>query len=82
MCVVGAEGGFLTIMVVGCVSTENFSKHEMGNTILDVVLEAGDLLYFPRGTIHQVCWGGGGGRGGGGGGGGGKGWMDVCSRLD
>ena len=37
-----------------CCFTDNFSKHEIGSTILDVVLEAGDLLYFPRGTIHQV----------------------------
>ena len=34
--------------------TENFSQSEIGESILDVVLEPGDLLYFPRGTIHQV----------------------------
>jgi len=27
---------------------------EIGKSIMDVVLEAGDLLYFPRGTIHQA----------------------------
>lgn len=32
----------------------NLSEKEIGNPILDVVLEPGDLLYFPRGTIHQV----------------------------
>lgn len=32
----------------------NFSQDEIGEPILDVILEAGDLLYFPRGTIHQV----------------------------
>jgi len=34
-------------------SSGNFSTNEVGEPILDVVLEAGDLLYFPRGTIHQ-----------------------------
>ncbi|XP_012939129.1 ribosomal oxygenase 1 [Aplysia californica] len=34
-------------------SSENFSQSEVGEPILDVTLEAGDLLYFPRGTIHQ-----------------------------
>ncbi|XP_072543284.1 ribosomal oxygenase 1 isoform X2 [Salminus brasiliensis] len=35
------------------VSSPNFSQAEIGKAILDVVLEAGDLLYFPRGFIHQ-----------------------------
>ncbi|KAL8610962.1 hypothetical protein ACOMHN_042578 [Nucella lapillus] len=35
-------------------SSKNFSKNDIGSPILDVVLEAGDLLYFPRGTIHQA----------------------------
>ncbi|XP_025103445.1 ribosomal oxygenase 1-like [Pomacea canaliculata] len=35
-------------------SSGNFSQNEMANPILNVVLEAGDLLYFPRGTIHQA----------------------------
>lgn len=34
-------------------SSGNFSQKEIGEPILDTVLEAGDLLYFPRGTIHQ-----------------------------
>ncbi|XP_034943445.1 ribosomal oxygenase 1 [Chelonus insularis] len=34
-------------------SSENFKQSEIGEPILDVVVEAGDLLYFPRGTIHQ-----------------------------
>ena len=32
----------------------NLAPDEIGDPILDVILEAGDLLYFPRGTIHQV----------------------------
>uniref|UniRef100_A0A0B7A3G8 Bifunctional lysine-specific demethylase and histidyl-hydroxylase n=1 Tax=Arion vulgaris TaxID=1028688 RepID=A0A0B7A3G8_9EUPU len=34
-------------------SSENLSQADVGEPILDTVLEAGDLLYFPRGTIHQ-----------------------------
>ncbi|XP_056150550.1 ribosomal oxygenase 1 [Lampris incognitus] len=34
-------------------SSPNFSQKEIGKPILEVVLEAGDLLYFPRGFIHQ-----------------------------
>ncbi|KAL0967598.1 hypothetical protein UPYG_G00254290 [Umbra pygmaea] len=34
-------------------SSPNFSQSEIGKPILEVVLEAGDLLYFPRGFIHQ-----------------------------
>ncbi|XP_069090772.1 ribosomal oxygenase 1 [Pleurodeles waltl] len=34
-------------------SSKNFSQEEIGEPILDTVLEAGDLLYFPRGFIHQ-----------------------------
>ena len=32
----------------------NFTDADIGEPILDVILEAGDLLYFPRGLIHQV----------------------------
>ena len=32
----------------------NFQQSELGELILDVILEPGDLLYFPRGTVHQV----------------------------
>ncbi|XP_074662230.1 ribosomal oxygenase 1-like [Tubulanus polymorphus] len=35
-------------------SSENFTQEEIGDPILDIVLEAGDLLYFPRGFIHQA----------------------------
>ncbi|XP_043915065.1 ribosomal oxygenase 1 isoform X2 [Protopterus annectens] len=34
-------------------SSRNFSQDELGEIVLDTVLEAGDLLYFPRGVIHQ-----------------------------
>ncbi|XP_011303918.1 bifunctional lysine-specific demethylase and histidyl-hydroxylase NO66 [Fopius arisanus] len=34
-------------------SSKNFDSSEIGQPILDVVLSAGDFLYFPRGTIHQ-----------------------------
>lgn len=34
-------------------SSKNFDQNEIGEPILDVIVEAGDLLYFPRGTIHQ-----------------------------
>ncbi|KAM9316157.1 ribosomal oxygenase 1 [Gastrophryne carolinensis] len=34
-------------------SSANFNDHEIGKPILETILEAGDLLYFPRGFIHQ-----------------------------
>lgn len=34
-------------------SSENFSQFEIGEPILDTIVNEGDLLYFPRGTIHQ-----------------------------
>ncbi|XP_017267249.1 ribosomal oxygenase 1 [Kryptolebias marmoratus] len=39
--------------VLPVLSSPNFDQSEIGKPILDVVLEAGDLLYFPRGFIHQ-----------------------------
>ncbi|CRL01956.1 CLUMA_CG015212, isoform A [Clunio marinus] len=36
------------------ISSENFSQDEIGEPILEVKLEPGDLLYFPRGFIHQA----------------------------
>ncbi|MCJ8743866.1 hypothetical protein PDJAM_G00099200 [Pangasius djambal] len=39
--------------VLSLVSSPNFSQSEIGKPMLDVVLEPGDLLYFPRGFIHQ-----------------------------
>jgi len=35
-------------------SSRNFQQEEVGDTIMEIVLEPGDLLYFPRGTIHQA----------------------------
>ncbi|KAJ8309443.1 hypothetical protein KUTeg_014317 [Tegillarca granosa] len=34
-------------------SSGNFKDEGLGEPILEVTLEPGDLLYFPRGTIHQ-----------------------------
>ena len=33
---------------------ENLSQKELGEPILDRVLEPGNFLYFPRGVIHQA----------------------------
>ncbi|XP_076360505.1 bifunctional lysine-specific demethylase and histidyl-hydroxylase NO66 isoform X2 [Tachypleus tridentatus] len=35
-------------------SSPNFSREVIGEPILSVELQAGDLLYFPRGIIHQA----------------------------
>lgn len=35
-------------------SSLNFSQEEIGEPILEVHVKAGDLLYFPRGFIHQA----------------------------
>lgn len=35
-------------------SSKNFDQDEIGEPCLDVILEAGELLYFPRGYIHQA----------------------------
>lgn len=35
-------------------SSGNLSQDEIGEPILDVKLEPGDMLYFPRGFIHQA----------------------------
>lgn len=40
--------------VLARVSSPNFTQDEIGSPILDVILEPGDLLYFPRGIIHQA----------------------------
>ncbi|KAJ2951239.1 hypothetical protein O0L34_g5641 [Tuta absoluta] len=34
-------------------SSKNFDQEEIGGPIMEVTLEAGDMLYFPRGYIHQ-----------------------------
>ncbi|XP_054474739.1 ribosomal oxygenase 1 [Anoplopoma fimbria] len=39
--------------VLPVLSSTNFNQKDIGKPILEVVLEAGDLLYFPRGFIHQ-----------------------------
>ncbi|XP_075155857.1 bifunctional lysine-specific demethylase and histidyl-hydroxylase NO66 [Haematobia irritans] len=36
-------------------SSHNFTQKEIGKPILEEVLNPGDVLYFPRGTIHQAC---------------------------
>ncbi|BBN05819.1 protein-L-histidine (3S)-3-hydroxylase / [histone H3]-trimethyl-L-lysine4/36 demethylase [Marchantia polymorpha subsp. ruderalis] len=35
-------------------SSPDFSQDDIGDPILDEILEPGDLLYMPRGTIHQA----------------------------
>ncbi|KAH8318455.1 hypothetical protein KR067_001007 [Drosophila pandora] len=35
-------------------SSGNFDQGELDEPIFDEVLEAGDVLYFPRGTVHQA----------------------------
>ena len=35
-------------------SSENFNQDDLPSPILDIILEQGDLLYFPRGFVHQV----------------------------
>ncbi|XP_058058620.1 bifunctional lysine-specific demethylase and histidyl-hydroxylase NO66 [Anopheles bellator] len=41
--------------VLARVSSDNLAQDELAAPLLDVVLEAGDLLYFPRGCIHQAA---------------------------
>lgn len=40
--------------VLARVSSPNFTQEEIGVPIMEVTLEPGDLLYFPRGIIHQA----------------------------
>ncbi|EFA83529.1 transcription factor jumonji [Heterostelium album PN500] len=35
-------------------SSDNFEQEEIGEPIVEVTLEAGDVMYFPRGVIHQA----------------------------
>lgn len=35
-------------------SSRNFSQSDIGGAIMEVTLTAGDLLYFPRGVVHQA----------------------------
>merc|ERR1712198_726600 len=34
-------------------SSQNFSQEEVGEPFMEMDLEPGDMLYLPRGTIHQ-----------------------------
>lgn len=34
-------------------SSKNFKHEELGEPFLEVALEAGSMLYFPRGVIHE-----------------------------
>lgn len=36
-------------------SSGNFAQRELGPAIMEVTLRAGDLLYIPRGVVHQVA---------------------------
>lgn len=36
-------------------SSPNFREEDIGSPILEVILHPGDLLYLPRGYIHQAC---------------------------
>lgn len=40
--------------VLARVSSGNFTQQDIGEPVLEKTLEAGDLLYFPRGMIHQA----------------------------
>ena len=44
---------YLIIPIIFCLPA-NLSQEEIGEPILDKVLEPGDCLYFPRGYIHQA----------------------------
>ena len=35
-------------------SSPNFGQDDVGEPVLEVILEPGDLLYMPRGTVHQA----------------------------
>lgn len=36
-------------------SSRDFNDAEIGEPLLDTILRPGDLLYLPRGTIHQAA---------------------------
>lgn len=40
--------------VLPLASSPDFGPGEVGSVVLDTVLEAGDLLYLPRGMVHQA----------------------------
>ena len=35
-------------------SSRNFEQKELGPVVMDLVMQPGDLLYFPRGIVHQA----------------------------
>lgn len=35
-------------------SSKDFDRNELGDMIMDVVLEAGDFLFLPRGVVHEA----------------------------
>ena len=35
-------------------SSGNFEQKELGPVVMDLVMQPGDLLYFPRGIVHQA----------------------------
>ncbi len=35
-------------------SSKNLDESELKAPIMEVILEPGDMIYMPRGTIHQV----------------------------
>eukprot|EP00455_Lapot_gusevi_P041807 TRINITY_DN4890_c0_g3_i1.p1 TRINITY_DN4890_c0_g3~~TRINITY_DN4890_c0_g3_i1.p1 ORF type:complete len:561 (+),score=161.90 TRINITY_DN4890_c0_g3_i1:68-1750(+) len=35
-------------------SSQNFKQDEIGQPFLDTLIQTGDLLYFPRGCVHQA----------------------------
>lgn len=40
---------------INCSLVGNFSDDDdLGTPVIDTILDPGDLLYFPRGFIHQV----------------------------
>lgn len=40
--------------ILATTASENLSVEELGNPLISVQLKAGDMLYFPRGMIHQA----------------------------
>lgn len=40
--------------VLARTSSGNYKQEELGQPLFDAVLEPGDILYFPRGTVHQA----------------------------
>ena len=40
--------------VVFVLLAANFTDADLSEPVLDTILEAGDMLYFPRGYPHQV----------------------------